>query len=343
MAAPAWLERAWWSPKRSAWSTLAWPLELSYRALSAVKAATTRRGHVPVPVIVVGNLVVGGAGKTPTVIAIVQALQRAGRRPGVISRGYGSVATAPRRVHAGSRAEDCGDEPLLIRHRTGVPVWVGARRVAVAQALCAAHPEVDVVVSDDGRQHAALPRRAEVLVFDARGVGNGRRLPAGPLREPLPARLPPQVRVLYNAPEPSTRLPGGLAVRGVPTAWPLQAWSRGDATAARPLASLVGRTLHAAAGIAEPERFFAMLRAKGLAFTAWPLPDHHDYATRPWPDEGVDVLITEKDAVKLAARADTAARLWVVPLDFALPVSLERWLIEMLGDTQTDPPTESPP
>ncbi|MBL8360692.1 MAG: tetraacyldisaccharide 4'-kinase [Rubrivivax sp.] len=343
MAAPAWLERAWWSPERSAWSTLAWPVEQLYRALAALKAAMTSRGRVPVPVIVVGNLVVGGAGKTPTVIAIVQALQRAGRRPGVISRGYGSGATAPRPVHAGSRAEDCGDEPLLIRHRTGVPVWVGTRRVAVAQALCAARAEVDVIVSDDGRQHAALPRTAEVLVFDARGVGNGRLLPAGPLREPLPARLPANVRALYNAPAPSTPLPGDLAVRALPAAWPLHAWSRGDASATRPLAAWRGTPLHAAAGIAEPERFFGMLRAQGLTFTEWPLPDHHDYATRPWPDAPLDVLITEKDAVKLAARAGTAARLWVVPLDFVLPASLEHWLIGMFSDSPTALHSDTPP
>ena len=298
----------------------------------------TRRGaqakalaqSLPVPVLVVGNHVVGGAGKTPTVIAIVQALQQAGHRPGVISRGYGRLGRATHTVEPGDAATTAGDEPLLIRRRCGVPVWVGAQRAAAGRALCAAHPEVDVLVSDDGLQHAALVRSAEVVVFDERGVGNGLLLPAGPLREPLPKAVPPWRRVLYTAGFASTGLPGALALRSISSALPLSAWLASDATAAVPLSALAGRPLLAVAGIAAPDKFFSMLRTAGLTIEPRPLPDHHAYTTLPWPAGTPEVVTTEKDAVKLDPLRLGSTRVWVVPLNLTLPDALAADLIALL-------------
>lgn len=270
--------------------------------------------RVGVPVVVVGNLIVGGAGKTPTVIALVRLLRAAGWTPGVVSRGYGGAASAPMLVHETSDARECGDEPLLIRLRTGAPVVVARDRVAAAQALRAASPQVDLIVCDDGLQHWALARDVQVIVFDDRGAGNGQLLPAGPLREPLPEQVPPATLVLYNAAAPSTRLAGWTARRALAGVCLLSDWWAG--APAQPLAVLRGRPLHAVAGIAEPERFFRMLEAQGLAIERCALPDHHDFATLPWPATQADVVITEKDAVKLRPERAGTTRVWVAALDF---------------------------
>ena len=291
--AEALLAQHWWQPQPSAMAQLLRPWSWLYRALAGWQRRRQRPQALPVPVIVVGNFIVGGAGKTPTVIALVQALSAAGWHPGVISRGYGRRDAGAREVAARDPVVDVGDEPLLIRRRTAVPVWVGRDRVAAARALCARHPEVDVIVSDDGLQHHALPRRAEWVVFDERGAGNGLLLPAGPLREPLPKSLPA-------------------------------------------LAHLRGRPLLAAAGLAAPEKFFAMLEQVGLTITRLPLPDHHDYATLPWPADTAEVVTTEKDAVKIDPAHIGATQVWVVPLDLALPASL-------VGELMSWLPAPTPP
>ena len=320
----------WYRPAPTALALALWPFAVLHGLLLRLRRLAYGRGWLqvraaPVPLVVVGNLVVGGAGKTPTVIALVHALQAAGRRPGVVSRGHGRRGTAVAAVAAGSDAADRGDEPLLIARRTGVPVWVGASRVDAARALCAAHPEVDVLVADDGLQHLALAREAEIIVFDERGAGNGLLLPAGPLREPLPAALPTGCWLLYNAPAPTTALPGTLARRRLAGALPLAQWAAGtpfDSGARQALRALRGRPIVAAAGIAAPERFFAMLEAKGLILQRLPLPDHHHFTTLPWPADTPDVLVTEKDAVKLEAAAVGTTRVWVVGLDFGLAPEL---------------------
>jgi tetraacyldisaccharide 4'-kinase len=228
-----------------------------------------------------------------------------------------------------------GDEPLLIRRRTGVPVWVGRDRVAAAHALCARHADVDVLVSDDGLQHHALARAAELVVFDERGAGNGLLLPAGPLREPLPVQVPPRMRVLYTSGRASTALRGAVTERQLGAAWPLQAWLAGDPTPAVPLASLRGRPLVAAAGIAAPEKFFTMLDAAGLTISRLPLPDHHPYATLPWAPATPDAITTEKDAIKLDPARLGATRLWVVPLDLHIAEPLIGELIALLFPPRT--------
>jgi tetraacyldisaccharide 4'-kinase len=335
------LQRHWWRAQPSLPMRLLWPLARFYAAL----ARRARKNTVPapgpaVPVLVVGNLVVGGAGKTPAVIALVQAFQAAGRRPGVISRGHGRQGDSVQAVRADTSAQTVGDEPLLIRRRTGVPVWVGRDRSAAALALCAAHPEVDVLLSDDGLQHHRLRRDAELLVFDDRGVGNGLLLPAGPLREPLPGQIGPQQRVLYTGQRVSTSLPGAQGQRRLGRAWPLEAWLLKDPGAAVDLQALCGRPLLAVAGLAAPQKFFDMLSAAGLTFDVLPLPDHHAYATLPWPVATPDVLTTEKDAVKLNPAALHGTRVWVLPLDFQLPPGLADDLLNLLPAPQpkTPPP-----
>jgi tetraacyldisaccharide 4'-kinase len=329
------------------------PLAWLYAGLARRQAVRQRaRGAaqaLAVPVLVVGNVVVGGAGKTPTVVAVVRALKAAGFQPGVLSRGHGRRGTSVHGVNPSDAPGETGDEPLLIQRLTQQPVWVGADRVGAARALCARHPEVNVLVADDGLQHRALARQAELIVFDGRGAGNGLLLPAGPLRETLPTGLAPHQRVLYTAGVASTALPGTLATPQLGSAWPLAGWERGDGADREPLARLRGRPLVAAAGLAAPEKFYAMLEAEGLTIRRLPLPDHHDYARLPWPEGTPDVLVTEKDAIKLRASRTGSTRVWVVPLDLQLPDALVPELIDLLfahtgprPDNRTLPPPSPP-
>jgi tetraacyldisaccharide 4'-kinase len=331
------LQRHWWRDRPSALSVALLPVSLLYRALAALLKAQPSASN-SVPVLVVGNVTVGGAGKTPTVIALARAFQAAGRRPGVISRGFGRDSSDVRPVAATDDPKAVGDEPLLIRRCTGVPVWVGRNRVAAARELCLAEPAVDVIISDDGLQHAALCRQAELLVFDARGVGNGWLLPAGPLRQALPMQLTVNQRVLYTAGVQSTALPGRLAQRSISHAWPLGDWQLGKGNGSVPLAALRGRTLLAAAGVADPEKFFEMLESAGLTILRLPLPDHFDWGTLPWPVGTREVVTTEKDAVKLARLNLGAVQVWVLPLDFELPTGLVDDLLSLLPAHSRQPP-----
>lgn len=345
-----WLGRVWWraSPGAAAW--LLWPLSLLYRLLAdVVRRMAGQPAAQPVPVIVVGNLVVGGAGKTPVVIALVQALRAAGRQPAVISRGHGrqnasragatpdgARGAGAIAVTATSSPGTAGDEPLLIARRTGVPVYVGRRRADVARAVRAGHPEVDVIVSDDGLQHHALARVAELIVFDDRGAGNGLLLPAGPLREPLPDALPTISFVVYSGRRASTHLPGLHVPRHATLAVPLASWSAGGTAGAQPLTALRGRRMTALAGIGAPEQFFGMLEAAGVVVDRLPCRDHADYAHAPWPPGTQEVVTTEKDAVKLAALPLEGVRVWVVPLDCELPDALVRELLRRLPRPQDE-------
>lgn len=336
-AAPG-LTALWWRADRPWQVQLLRPAAWLFRLLALVARlpyalGLRRAAACGVPVIVVGNLIVGGAGKTPTVIALVRALRAAGREPGVISRGWGGTVTGLHVVAPDDAASLVGDEPWLIRRSCAVPVVIGRDRAAAARALCKAHPAVDVIVSDDGLQHRALARELQLIVFDARGTGNGLLLPAGPLREPLPAALPPKSWVVYNATKPSTSLPGVLLRSSVSVAVPLAAWRDGQRQGAVPIAGLRGPPLLAAAGIAEPERFFRILEAAGLTLRRLPLPDHHPYATLPWPADTSEVVVTEKDAAKLVDQALGTTKVWVVPLDSSLPDTLLAELLRSLPAT----------
>lgn len=328
------LQRAWLRRGALAWALS--PVAVAYGLLVRGRAALYRRGvlrsrRLPVPVLVVGNLIVGGAGKTPTVLAVVQRLQAAGWRPGVISRGHGRRGAAVLEVQPDTPAEACGDEPLLLRLRGGVPVVVGRDRWSAGAELLRRHPQVDLIVADDGLQHLALARDAQILVFDERGAGNGLLLPAGPLREPLPARLPPRSLALYNAPHASTPLPGTRARRSLAGAVSLREWWRGVPADPGRWQALRDRPLLAVAGIAQPARFFSMLEREGLRAQTLALPDHHDYAALPWPAGTPDVVLTEKDAVKLRGIDAGATRIWVAPLDFVTSPEFDAALLDLLA------------
>jgi tetraacyldisaccharide 4'-kinase len=335
------LERQWWLPRPGLAMRALLPLAWLFRGLATVHrlwARSQRTRPVPgTPVLVVGNLVVGGAGKTPTVMALIEWLRNEGWQPGVVSRGHGREGDGIVDVSADMRVEQTGDEPLLIHLRTGAPVVVGRDRVAAARALCVRHPGVDFIVSDDGLQHHRLARDVELVVFDGRGAGNGLTLPAGPLRQALPRQLPPQMVVLYNAERPSTQLPGEVARRALAGAVPLDAWWQGQHAARRPLSELRDRPVLAAAGTGDPERFFRMLEQAGLRIERLALPDHARYEPLPWPVTTVDVVVTEKDAVKLRPGAVGATRVWVVALDFALPAACTQALRQRLPAPPASP------
>ncbi|SHN14319.1 tetraacyldisaccharide 4'-kinase [Rhizobacter sp. OV335] len=328
------LQRAWLARGALAWALL--PLAALYGVVVALRNVAFRAGwrrieRLPVPVIVVGNLIAGGAGKTPTCLALVDLLRQHGWTPGIVSRGYGGDAAGEVvLVTPDTPASACGDEPLLMQRRSGAPVAVGRWRAQAGRALLAAHPAVDVIVCDDGLQHRQLARDAQVIVFDERGAGNGWLLPAGPLREPMPSALPARSVLLYNAPAASTPLPGHVVQRSLGRFTLLQAWLDGAATDSDAGAGPRSRRLVAAAGLAHPRRFFSMLREAGLDIAELPLPDHHDFAVLPWPSDTADVVVTEKDAVKLDPARLGTTRVWVATLDFQFPPAFAADLLALL-------------
>lgn len=302
----AWLYRAVWSLRRRLYC-----------------AGWLHAERLPVPVLVVGNVIAGGAGKTPLVIELLAHLQRAGWRPAVVSRGHGRASPATLHVRADTHARDCGDEPWLIFQRTGVPVCVDRDRAVAARALIAAHPHVNLIICDDGLQHLRLARDAEICVFDARGIGNGWLMPAGPLREPWPRHTPVPGWTVHS-------IDGDAEAGAARWGWPLRRALAPEAVRAdgsrRALADLAREPCVALAAIAQPERFFTMLRAAGVRPSqTFALPDHH-------PLDPLDALIreaavlvcTEKDAAKLwRIRPDA----WAVPLQVSLQGP---WLDELM-------------
>ena len=309
----AMLHKAW--SRRGPVARCLLPLAWLYCGLTAARRALYAAGllgsyRAAVPVVVVGNVIAGGAGKTPITQAVVRHLQANGWQPGIVSRGYGRSTRDCRAVLPHSTAAEVGDEPALLARSTGVPVFVAAKRAEAARALLNAHPATDVIVCDDGLQHLALARDLELCVFNDEGVGNGWLLPAGPLREPWPR---PVDAVLHAGPcpagttAPAFALQRGLAAEAV----------RADGSRA-PLASLRGQPLHAVAAIARPHDFFQMLRGQGLTLARTEsLPDHYDFDSwQPPKDKGPLLICTEKDAVKLWARYPQAL---AVPLALELP------------------------
>ena len=311
---------------RDARSTLLLPLAALFGALSALRRGLyqlgwLKRQQLPVPVIVVGNIVVGGAGKTPLVIALVEQLKQLGFHPGVVSRGYGGSFDAQRatpwRVVESQDASLYGDEIVLIRQRCQVPCAIGRQRVAVARALLSQHAELDVLVCDDGLQHYELARDVELVVFDQRGVGNGRLLPAGPLREPL-RRLAGADAILVNGGNKERLSLGGLPLLASLPRFdmPLRAADAVqlvDPSNRRSLGSFAGQRLSAIAGIGDPSRFFRMLETFGLKPSCTALADHQAISVSALAAiDASAILMTEKDAVKCAGTND--ARLWSVPV-----------------------------
>jgi tetraacyldisaccharide 4'-kinase len=314
--------RHWYHRGLSAW--LLWPLSWIFRI-----AVATRRllywlrvlpsKHPGIPVIVVGNLTAGGTGKTPLVIWIAEYLKKKGWSPGIVSRGYGAHIDVPRAATIADDAATVGDEPILLSRRSGCPVWVGADRPRVIAALRDAHPDIDVIVLDDGLQHYRLRRDVEIAVVDARGFGNGFLLPAGPLREPA-SRLGSVDAVVSN----------GAAMKGYAMQLKgIEVHRMTDAADRRPAAAFAGQKVHAVAGIGDPNRFFLHVAKLGVKLAPHPFPDHHRFDAKDL-DFGDDapVLMTEKDAVKL--RRAAKPNWWVLPVTAELDPAFGEWLSKRL-------------
>lgn len=332
------LSADWYAPGLTALTGALAPLAPLFASGAALRRALYRRGilrveRLPVPVIVVGNLSVGGSGKTPLVAALGAALRSAGRRPGIVSRGYGraQASAAPLLVTAATDPALAGDEPALLA-RAGLPVAVAADRAAAGRALMAAHPECDVIIADDGLQHYALARDFEIAVVDAaRGFGNGWRLPAGPLREPASRLASVDAVVLLAAEAADERLAwpnafrmtlAGATFHGV--ADPLR-----TATAQE----FGGAGVHALAGIGNPARFFATLSRLGIQATSHAFPDHYRFVAADIAFPGARaILMTEKDAVKCAGFADT--RCWYLPVAAEIDPRLVARVLEKLRGSQ---------
>jgi tetraacyldisaccharide 4'-kinase len=286
-----------------------------------LRAGALRQERLRVPVVVVGNITAGGTGKTPFVLWLVDRLLDAGFRPGIVTRGYGGRSVTTGRVDPISDPHDAGDEAVLLARRSRCPVWRGADRVAAARALLDAHPECDVLVSDDGLQHYRLARDVEIALLDGmRGTGNGLPLPSGPLREPR-SRLRTCDFVVVKEPVSTDvalppgawrmRLAPGLATR----------IDAPDCTV--PLTSFAGRTVHAVAGTGSPQSFFDLLEGAGIRTVRHPLPDHHVYSRRDLRfGDGLPILMTEKDAVKCAVLVPLPHEIWSVPVEGRLDAAL---------------------
>lgn len=327
----AWLQRQWTGT--TIWHGLLIPLSWIFWAITRLRRFAYSLNllpthQLPVPVIVVGNISVGGTGKTPLVIYLAQQLQLHDWRVGIISRGYGGSTTTAIVVTSNSDPRIVGDEPLLIARRTHKPLWIGRDRPTAAHALLAAHPEVNVIISDDGLQHFALARDINIAVIDgARGFGNARLLPAGPLRE-SPTHLQHMDAIVINQ--------TGNLHASIPAALPHYAMhlqgtkftqlkqTQHTATAQ----DFIGKTIHAVAGIGNPQRFFDQLSAMGLTIIPHAFPDHHQYQPHELNFSGI-IIMTEKDAVKCQSFAND--RMWMWAVTAQLPDTFITDILTQLG------------
>ncbi len=317
---------AWY--RNASWLVALWPLEWLYRAVIAARKAAYQLGilttqRMPKPVVVVGNLTVGGTGKTPVVIALAQALQARGINVGIVSRGYPvRLGKAAHRVMNTSTPDACGDEAILLQRRTGCPVVVSGSRVNAARTLLQQF-EVDILLSDDGLQHYALARDLEVALLDAqRGLGNGHCLPAGPLREPA-TRL--------QAIEFVLRRNGGDARSAFSYVHSDLRHLHSSKTCDL-LPAALQQHVYGVAGIGQPEQFFALLEEAGFIVDARTFPDHHRYRAQDF-DELRDkpIIMTEKDAVKCGLCAPATS--WYLPVSATVPDELVA-VAERLAHTQ---------
>lgn len=321
------IERAWYHG--TFWYGLLliilWPLSCLFCGITVLRRYRLQATHtqLPVPVIIVGNINVGGTGKTPFLCALANALSIQGKRVGIISRGYGGAYDGkPRLLQATDQASLVGDEPLLIARTTRCPVVIAHDRYAAAQYLIQ-QASIDIILSDDGLQHYALPRTVEIVVLDGgRGVGNGLCLPAGPLREPV-SRLEEVDFVVVNGSSSQLFHDDQLLVQLIPEQW--TSVSAGDVL---PLDTLkTGTQVHAVAGIGNPQRFFSTLRMLGLTVIEHEYPDHYAFTANDlqFADQ-LPVVMTEKDAVKCAEFA--GVQCYALRVKMTLP---EDWLSRLLA------------
>lgn len=315
----AWLQKQWM--RFTCWHLLLLPVSWLFALLSAARRQLYKFGflksyRLSVPVIVVGNINVGGTGKTPLVIWLVEQLQLAGYHPGVISRGYGGNVRQVAEVKVSSLSSEVGDEPLLIALRTGCPVFVSPNRVSAADALLKAYPLCNVVVSDDGLQHYRMQRDVEIVVYDsAKRFGNGALLPAGPLRESI-TRLQSVDAVVCNGQAFQADLSSQLATFEMQ----LEAadfYNLEDERVKCDAKAFQHQTILAVAGIGNPERFFLKLQQLGLAFKQRAFSDHYAFQETDFSVLTEDVVVmTEKDAVKCKSFA--RSNFWVLPVSAAI-------------------------
>jgi tetraacyldisaccharide 4'-kinase len=326
------LTKLWY--RENAGPSLLQPLSWIYGAVVGLRRSAYLHGwlgsyNVGKPVVIVGNLTVGGTGKTPLVIWLARQLTDRGLKVGIVSRGYGArSAGKPQLVTARSVWQDVGDEPVLLAQATGCPTVVAHDRVAAARAL--ASQGADVIVSDDGLQHLRLNRSCELVVIDgSRGFGNSRVLPAGPLREPVSRLAGVDLVVVNGAAEHASLqlLDSSLNARALGmTLQPGDAVSLSRRQDRRPLGEFRNGRVHAVAGIGNPSRFFRDLRGQGLEVIEHPFPDHHAFSPGDLSfSDDRPVLMTEKDAVKCGTFADP--RLWFVPTAASFGTAQERELL----------------
>lgn len=324
-----WLEKLWYPDKISYWSVLYVPFDMLLGVLAYLRKFSYQVGVIsswrsPVPVVVVGNITIGGTGKTPLVIWLAQQLKSKGFTPGIISRGYGGSASTIVAVDIKSDPSIVGDEPLLIARRTSCPVWVGKKRPAVIRALLHANPKCDVIISDDGLQHYAMQRDFEIIVVDGeRFYGNYAMLPFGPMREPV-WRLQEVDALVING-EEADFWAGEYLMRFNGNTF----YCLSDASKTAVAKDFEGLKVHAFAGIGNPSRFFNQLRQLGLIFTEHAFPDHHPYCASDLENVDAEVIImTEKDAVKCLDFG--LNNVWVLPVEVEVISGLEDKIIEKI-------------
>ncbi len=335
-----WLERVWYADGKGRFLLL--PLSALYCAANAYQRKTQLKElsqnppNINVPIIVVGNITVGGTGKTPVTVHIVKLLKKSGYKPAIITRGYGGKAqTWPQKVTAKSDAEMVGDEAVLMATRSGVPVYAGANRLESIQQLLS-ETVCDVIVSDDGLQHYKMPRDIQIAVIDGeRGFGNGLCIPAGPLREKI-NRLDECDLLVLNGLSKSkdkylnqahTMSLSGDSIINLTTA------------EERPLKDFFGETIEAVTGIGNPKRFYSTLENTGLIVNQHSFPDHHAFSKNDllFNEDGFDknsynkiVIMTEKDAVKCKSLIGDQANYWYLPISVVLPIEFDEKLLSLL-------------
>ncbi len=333
------LERAW--HRRAGWLVLLWPVSVLFQALTKIRQAVQqpkeRPADLTAPLIVIGNISLGGTGKTPLLITLSQELQKQGFSPGIISRGYGGVAASyPLAVHAGSDVRQSGDEALLIAEKTGCPVYVDPDRCAALHALLL-NEDVDVVLSDDGLQHYKLYRDLEIAVVDGQRLfSNGFCMPAGPLRESM-TRLKKVQHIVVNG-EPAREIPQ------LATASTMQLQPRSLVNLVsgekRPFAGApfnMGNKLQAVSALGNPQRFYALLERLPYQVETFTFPDHHNFTAADFEQQGIDahqpVVMTEKDAVK--CRQFAKNNFWYLSVEVNLESQFVERLIEDIRQVST--------
>lgn len=320
-----WLINSWYQPQPIRW--LLWPLSLLYQAIlqfrkGLFRLSILKQRHLPVPVIIVGNITIGGTGKTPFVIWLAKQLQQAGYRPGIISRGYGGKAeTYPQSVTPDSDPAIVGDEPIIISRHTKCPMVVAPDRFAAGKILLQ-HYDCNIIISDDGLQHYALGRDIEIVIVDGqRQFGNQLCLPAGPLREPI-SRLQNVDFIVENQ--------GSADANYTMILSQLNAVNLADPTKTQTLLSFTGQCVHAIAGIGHPQRFFDQLTAQGLHVISHAFDDHHFF--QPIDLDFKDdkpIIMTEKDAVKCQRFAGNNT--WYIPIEATISGKLDQHILQKLA------------